>query len=155
VACPYFMPVARLEDGSFLHEARLPLGWGWNGRCTAPGHDETVPSQNELQEFCNLGYAKGCSRLPQERAWDSVRFGARTVGGNEKTRSGGRVQVRYVCERDHLPAEHGTIEFDLSKPGQRCDQRHPDSRVQRMAECFLAAYMEKRKRRELPSELAS
>jgi len=149
------MPVARLEDGSFLHEARLPLGWGWNGRCTAPGHDETVPTQNELQEFCNLGYAKGCSRLPQERAWDSVRFGARTVGGNEKTRSGGRVQIRYVCERDHLPAEHGTIEFELSEPGQRCDQRHPDSRVQRMAECFLAAYMEKRKRREPPSELAS
>src|ERR1700722_4485143 len=148
------MPVARLEDGSFLHEARLPLGWGWNGRCTAPGHDE-VPSQNELQEFCNLGYAKGCSRLPQERAWDSVRFGARTVGGDEKTGSGPRVQVRYVCERDHLPAEHGTIEFDLSESGQRCDQRHPDTRVQRMAECFLAAYMEKRKRRELPPAVAS
>jgi hypothetical protein len=148
------MPVARLEDGSFLHETRLPLGWGWNGRCTAPGHDEAVPSQNELQEFCNLGYAKGCSRLPQERAWDSIRFGARTVGGDEKT-GRARVQIRYVCERDHLPAEHGTIEFDLSEPGQRCDRRHPDSRVQRMAECFLAAYMEKRKRREPASELAS
>ncbi len=154
MACPYFMPVARLEDGSFLHETRLPLGWGWNGRCTAPGHDE-VPSQNELQEFCNLGYAKGCSRLPQERAWDSVRFGARTVGGDEKTGSGPRVQVRYVCERDHLPAKHGTIEFDLTESGQRCDQQHPDSRVQRMAECFLAAYMEKRKRREPPSAIAS
>jgi len=141
VACPFFMPVERLETGTWLHAARLPLGCGWSGHCTAPGHESETPSQEELREFCNLGYAQGCGRLPRERAWDSVRFGARTVG------SGGRIQIRYVCERGHRPAEHGVLEFD--PVDARWEQQHRDSRVQRMAECFLELYVEKRKRQEV------
>jgi hypothetical protein len=82
VACPFFMPVEKLENGAWLHPGRLPLGCGWSGQCTAPGHAGEVPSQEELREFCNLGYAEGCGRLPRERAWDSVRFAARTVSGD-------------------------------------------------------------------------
>lgn len=141
MACPFFMPVERLETGTWLHAARLPLGCGWSGHCTAPGHESETPSQEELREFCNLGYAQGCGRLPRERAWDSVRFGARTVG------SGGRIQIRYVCERGHRPAEHGVLEFD--PVDARWEQQHRDSRVQRMAECFLELYVEKRKRQEV------
>jgi hypothetical protein len=153
VACPFFMPVEKLENGSWMHVQRLPLGCGWSGHCTAPGHEDHVPSQEELQEYCNLGYAAGCGQLPQERAWDSVRFGARTACSDEKDLNGGHIQIRYVCERDHRPVEHGTLRFDATTT--RWEERHSDLRVQRMAECFLASYLEKRKKREAHAPLAS
>jgi len=140
VACPFFLPIEKLENGTWLHAGRLPLGGGWSGQCTAPGHEGEVPSQEELREFCNLGYAEGCGRLPRERVWDSVRFATRIMGSCGG--SGGRIQVRYVCERGHRPAEHGTLEFDLEEA--RWVEFHRDGRVQRMAECFLESYLEKR-----------
>jgi hypothetical protein len=147
VACPFFMPTEKLANGSWLHAGRLPLGCGWSGQCTAPGHQGESPSQEELREFCNLGYAEGCGRLPRERAWDSVRFAARTVGSEEKNGTGGRIQLRYICERGHRPAEHGLLVFDRAEA--RWEQKHRDSRVQRMAECFLESYVERMKRRDL------
>ena len=146
MACPFFMPIAKLENGIWLHAQRLPLGCGWRGHCTAPGHEGESPSQEELQEFCNLGYANACARMPQDRAWDSVRFGIKAVcvDGQKKE----SVQLRYVCERDHHPIEHGVLEFDAA-----CDQwraRHADARVQRMAECYLATYFNKNKNRAEP-----
>jgi hypothetical protein len=152
VACPFFMPMERLENGAWLHAGRLPLGCGWSGQCTAPGHDGEAPSQEDLREFCNLGYAEGCGRLPRERVWDSVRFAARTVvaGGDG---AGGRIQVRYVCERGHRPVEHGVLEFDVAEA--RWQRPHRDSRVQRMAECFLESHLEKRKRPEVTRAAAS
>jgi len=144
VACPFFMPMEKLENGTWLHAARLPLGCGWSGQCTAPGHEGVIPSPQELQEFCNLGYAHGCGRLPRERSWDSVRFGARTVGGDGATAR--RVEVRFVCERGHLPVEYGLLEFDVAEG--RWERTHRDGRVQRLAECFLQTYMEKRKSQE-------
>ncbi len=153
MACPFFMPMQKLENGSWLHAARLPLGCGWSGHCTAPGHEGDTPSPEDLREFCNLGYAEGCQRLPRDREWDSVRFAARTACGDAKAAAGERVQVRYVCERDHLPAEHGMLEFDAAE--QRWEKRHRDDRVQRMAECFLASYVEKRKRADVIPAVAS
>lgn len=142
MACPFFMPIEKLENGTWPHAGRLPLGCGWSGQCTAPGHEGVIPSQEELQEHCNLGYAHGCGRLPLERAWDSVRFAARSFSDG-KSGIAGHIQVRYVCERGHLPAEHGLLEFDAAEA--RWQQSHRDERVQRMAECFLQTYMEKRK----------
>jgi hypothetical protein len=147
MACPFFMPVRRLENGAWLHAGRLPLGCGWSGECTAPGHEGESPSHEELRDFCNLGYAEGCGRLPRERVWDSVRFAARTVNSEEKNGTGGRIQLRYVCERGHRPAEHGTLEFYPAEA--RWGKKHRDDRVQRMAECFLESYVEKMKRRDL------
>lgn len=155
MACPYFMPEEKLKNGAWLHASRLPLGCGWSGRCTAPGHQDEIPSSNELQEFCNLGYAQACGRLPQERTWDSVRFGARTLDdgkGDGRNDTGRIIQVRFVCERDHRPAEHGMLRFDAEE--SRWEQRHHDSRVQRMAECFLDSYLEKRKKQEVTSSVA-
>jgi hypothetical protein len=146
VACPFFMPMEKMQGASWLHAARLPLGAGWSGHCTAPGHDGEIPPEDELREFCNLGYAERCRRLPPERPWDSIRFGARTLDGGVENANGGGVQIRYVCERQHLPADHGTLTFNVA--GACCEQPHPDSRLQRMAECFLASYLEKRKARE-------
>jgi hypothetical protein len=147
------MPVEKLENGNWLHSGRLPLGCGWSGRCMAPGHEGEAPTEEELREFCNLGYAEGCGRLPKERKWDSIRFGARTLTDDQSKTSGRRIQIRYVCERGHRPAEHGMLEFDASEEGW--NQCHTDSRLQRMAECFLASYLEKRKKQDVAPALAS
>jgi len=130
----------KLENGAWLHPGRLPLGCGWSGQCTAPQHEGEMPSAEELQRFCNLGYANGCRRLPAERSWDAVRFAARAANQSGKS-AGGRIQVRYVCERGHLPVEHGLLEYDPVE--KRWERGHPDRRVQSMAECFLAAQAEK------------
>lgn len=130
----------KLVNGAWQHPKRLPLGCGWSGRCTAPEHVGETPTTEELREFCNLGYAEKCFRFPRDRSWDSVRFDARTIAGAEKTESQ-RIRVRYICERGHLPADYGFLEFDPSQA--QWTRSHPDSRVQRMAECFLASYLEK------------
>lgn len=153
MACPFFMPVERFENGTWQHAARLPLGRGWSGLCTAPGHEGDAPSQEELREFCNLGYAEGCGRLPRERAWDSVRFEARAVASDGNSRNRTRIQVRYICERNHRPAEDGVLEFDPAE--MRWEPGHRDTRVQRMAECFLESYFDKRKRQEVSRAAAS
>jgi hypothetical protein len=105
----------------------------------APGHEGEVPSEAELRDSCNLGYANACARLPQDRVWDSVRFAAKPAAVN-----GSRIQVQYVCERDHRPVEHGVVIFDA--PDSRWESSHPDERVQRLAECFLQSHLEKKKR---------
>lgn len=146
MACPFFLPMEKIENGSWLHALRLPLGGGWTGQCTSPGHENEILSADELRDFCNLGYAESCGRLPKERAWDSVRFGAQVVSSTE----GGtlqRIQIRYICERAHYPVEHGALEFDFAE--SRWLERHRDPRVQRMAECFLESYLEKKTQRRI------
>lgn len=150
MACPYFMPVEKLENGSWPHPARLPLGGGWRGHCTAPGHQGELPSQDILEAFCNLGYADCCSWSPKERACDAVRFAIVPPPASGKSRSdrvaGGpsasAICVRYVCERNHVPVEHGDLEFDLQRSAWT--RPHPDARVQKMVECFLESYLKKR-----------
>ena len=148
MACPYFMPVARLESGNWPHPGRLPLGCGWNGHCTAPGHEEAVPSQDILESCCNLGYATSCGRAPAERTCDAVRF---AIAAPEKPQahskdsalSGARfLRITYVYERDHRPAGQGELEFDLAESAWI--RPHEDVRMQRMAECFLESYLKKK-----------
>jgi hypothetical protein len=140
VACPFFMPVEKLEGG-WMHAHRLPLGCGWSGKCAAPGHEGQTPSDEELRELCNLGYAARCARLPREREWDSVRFGAKAARMQEEGPAN-FIQIRYVCEREHRPAENGFLEYQpvVSK----WKQEHRNPRLQRMAECYLESWMEKR-----------
>ena len=147
------MPLHKLENGTWLHASRLPLGCGWNGQCTAPGHGGEIPSPQELRDFCNLGYAEGCGRLPRERIWDAVRFGARTLENSGKNGNAVRVQVRYVCERAHRPAQNGFLEFDVTEA--RWTKLHPDGRLQRMAECFLESHLEGRKNQSTTQAAAS
>jgi hypothetical protein len=142
VACPFFMPTDKFENGPWPHAGRLPLGSGWTGHCTASGHEGALPSPLELRD-CNLGYAANCIRLPQQRSWDSVRFSATTA--NVENTAASFIRIRYSCERDHRPVEHGALEFDSVE--SRWTQPHHDSRLQRMAECFLQSYIEKRKSR--------
>jgi hypothetical protein len=149
VACPYFMPLQKLENGSWPHPARLPLGCGWSGHCTAPGHEGQVPSQDVLESSCNLGYANSCPWAPSQRIWDSVRFavsapldsGVLTQNATDDARA--RIlRLVYACERDHLPVATGELAYDLSRAAWL--SQHEDPRVQRMAECFLDSYMKKK-----------
>jgi len=134
VACPFFMPEERF-DSDWLFPQRLPLGAGWTGTCTAPGHEGVRPSEEELTSGCNLGYAKGCSRLPAERHADAVRFAL----GEERD---GILHVLFACEREHLPAGHGELLYDAATGSWL--QSHEDARVQRMAECYVRAQRERR-----------
>jgi hypothetical protein len=153
MACPFFMPIEKLENGAWPHPARLPLGCGWSGHCTAPGHEGEIPEAETMEQSCNLGYAGSCSRLPRERVWDAVRFAiASSDEANRQqnhdfefengSKPGRIVHIVYVCERAHRPVEHGKLGFDAGGVGWL--QRHPDPRVQKMAECFLESCQAKR-----------
>ena len=147
MACPYFMPIAKLENGNWPHPARLPLGGGWSGHCTAPGHEETVPSQEVLESFCNLGYASNCRWTPPQPFCDSVRFAIATPGRKSAAHSAIAAPVRilrvtYVYERDHRPAGQGELEFDVVN--SMWLSRHPDAAIQKMAECFLETFLSRK-----------
>ena len=134
MACPFFLPQQRFEsDWPFPH--RLPLGAGWAGVCTAPRHVGARPTQDELKNGCNVGYAKGCTRLPQERHADAIRF---ALGSESK----GVQHVRFTCERGHLPAGHGELLYE--KATATWLHKHENACVQRMAECYVQIQLERR-----------
>ncbi len=141
MACPLFIPTERADDIAFPHPARLPLGASWRGRCSAPGHEQAQPSNQEL-ESCNLGYARSCPRLPKERSCDAVRFAV----AND---SGGKISLQYVFESGYLPAGYGVLEYDsLLKDWITA---HPEPRIQKLAECFMQSYLDRRNGSPTPS----
>jgi hypothetical protein len=128
------MPTEKFDGGTWMHPSRLPLGSGWRGFCTAATAHDAAPGDDQLTESCNLGYARNCSYLPADRASDAVRFAI--VRDCES-----RIILRYVCEFNHAPAGHGTLEYQLAEGTWA--QRHPDPRIQKMAECYLHSYTER------------
>lgn len=134
MACPYFMPTRKSEVALWPHPERLPLGAGWEGLCCAQGNEATPVNESELKDFCNLGYAS-CGRVPQARTADAVRFAIASDGGN-------RIGISFVFEAAHEPAGHGTLEYDTGSG--RWSQNHENPRVQKMAECYLEAYLLRR-----------
>ena len=130
MACPYFVPREILNDGSWLHPARLPLGAGFTGHCCAADEIKT-PSDSDLHQFCNLGNATTCPQLPPRRDWDAVRFSVARANLN-------RIVLCYVCELAYAPIEHGKLTFCRAE--NRWITPHADLRVQRLAECFLKTY---------------
>jgi hypothetical protein len=134
LACPFFMPIQKL-GGAWLHPSRLPLGSGWDGQCSAPGHEGAQPSEQELHEFCNLGYAAKCSRLPVERECDAVRFSVARDHGS-------RLLLWFVCETGHRPTLYGTLEYDVER--NQWMSVHSDPRIQKMLECYVQSYLQRR-----------
>jgi len=82
-----------------------------------------------------MGYAKACHRIPADRQADAVRFAL----GEERN---GVLHVLFVCERAYLPAGNGELLYD--KASKHWVQGHDNPCVQRMAECYLQAQMERR-----------
>jgi hypothetical protein len=134
VACPFFIPEERFNS-DWPFPQRLPLGAGWTGRCSAPGHEGVRPSEAELRSGCNLGYAKSCSRLPVERDADAVHFAL----GEERD---GILHVLFACEREYLPVNHGELLYVAASNSWL--RSHDDPRVQRMAECYVEVQKDRR-----------
>jgi hypothetical protein len=132
VACPFFIPTERTGEVRLPHPRRLPLGTSWRGLCSAPGHEQEVPTAIELAS-CNLGYAHDCPRLPRQRPADAVRFGV--VEG-----SGEKLRLEFVFEADHLPAGHGFLDYD--RVSKTWISPHADARLLRLAVSFLELYLE-------------
>jgi hypothetical protein len=130
LACPYFVPREIVNDGSWPHPLRLPLGAGWTGHCRASGQERT-PSDAHIREFCNLGYATSCPHLPPQRDWDAVRFSMARVGKEQ-------IAICFVCELAHAPVEHGKLNFDLAS--ETWLNPHSDPRVQTLANSYLEVY---------------
>jgi hypothetical protein len=140
--CPYFIPTHRRDDLLWPHPARLPLGAGFGGQCGAPGHCGAIPSDTELQDHCNLGYAR-CSRLPADRAADAVRFAVTREAAESLT-------IMWVLERDHAPAGHGAAE--CSRDGEKFFVAPADRRIQKQLQCFAAQYRARTPRAAPPRE---
>ena len=136
MACPFFFPTEKISIG-WPFPSRLPLGAGFTGTCRA-GKDEVTPSETELRDFCNIGYAGGCSRIPAQRCADGVRF---ALARDEES----RIVLHYVSERLHEPVEYGRLEYDCVNAKWLALMREPC--LQRQAECFLAVYLERRPRK--------
>jgi hypothetical protein len=134
LACPFFIPTERADDLALPHPARLPLGAAWRGSCGSLGHEGAVLNNREL-ESCNLGYAKSCPRLPKERACDAVRFAVARESADS-------ILLNFVFESDHLPAGHGTLQYDRAL--ENWTAPHPEPRTQRLAESFLQSYLERK-----------
>jgi len=103
--------------------------------CTAPGHENVMPCDQELKDFCNLGYPRQCSRFPADAAADAVRFCVMRDRGDV-------IELCFVFERDHLPGQFGTLEYEPVSGTWRVS--HPDERVQKMAACYLDSYLARR-----------
>jgi hypothetical protein len=104
MACPLFMPVARIDRGDWIHAPRLPLGDPYRGVCHAIEAELFEPAESDLRELCNCGYARGrCSRMPLDSP-DAVRFSVIDD-------TGGCVKITWVIEKDHAPVEFGTLEY--------------------------------------------
>lgn len=136
MACPFFFPTQRTSDIHWNFPARLPLGAGFCGTCKASS-DELVPSDTELRDFCNLGYAAQCAKLPADRPADCVRF---SIADDQGT----RILLHFVLERDHAPVEWGKLEFDVA--AQRWFSSLANGLLQRQAESYLSVYMERKPR---------
>jgi hypothetical protein len=134
VACPFFYPVERSFAIGWAFPARLPLGAGYCGTCRA-GDVEATPTDLELRDFCNLGNASECGRMPVDRQADCVRF---ALSRDE----GSKIVFQYVYERKHEPVSHGIVEYDCI--AHQWIVPLSDEIVQRQAECFLFSYLERR-----------
>jgi hypothetical protein len=134
MACPYFIPTEKFEDGAWPHRTRLPLGGAWRGLCTASRDQQIVPSDDQLRQFCNLGYAAQCPQLPAERRYDALRF---SVARDRDQ----RIDIYFVLEAGHRPGAHGVLKYDSA--AGRWAVPHPDPRIQAMAACYLESYFER------------
>ena len=104
MACPFFLPVRRLDSGGWNPAPRLPLGDAYGGSCQALVTAPFEPPEAIQRDLCNSGYARGrCSRFPDNGAADAVRFSV--IGDHD-----GRVTLVYILEKDHAPLEHGLMD---------------------------------------------
>jgi hypothetical protein len=140
VACPFFAPSRRLEIAGWIRPPRLPLGDSFGGACHAHPADIVEPPEARQRELCNCGYARGrCDRFPLDSAGDAVRF---SITGETRN----RLVVVYVVEKDHAPAEFGTLEYTWVNDvdGAHLDGPPIGEVLSQQARAFLESYLRRR-----------
>ena len=134
MACPYFFPTARLDNGSWVIPPRVPLGDAQTGECRANAIP-FQPDEAHLRDACNCGYGRlGCERFPADAACDAVRFHV----GEE---SGALIRIQYVFEKDSWPAGHGMLDYSLAAREIRGTE---DAILARQAEAFVESYVRRK-----------
>ena len=140
------MPVEKLENGS----GRILRGclWVGDGAGTAPlpgmkanFRRRTFWKHSAIWATPHCRWAAARARLGCG-AIRRIRSAVRSQASADADVAAHVLRLRYVCERDHRPVEHGDLEFDLSQA--TWVRRHDDARVQKMAECFLESYLKKK-----------
>ena len=138
MACPFFVPSRRLEIAGWVRPPRFPLGDPFSGACHARPAEIVEPTEARQRELCNCGYARTrCDRFPGDGAADAVRFSV-TEDAPE------RVLVVYIVEKDHAPAEHGTLEYSVDDA--RLDGPVISDVLAQQARAFLESYLSRRAR---------
>lgn len=141
MACVFFLPVAPLDRGDWIHAPRLPLGEPYRGVCHVTPGEPFEPSESDQRTLCNCGYARGpCNRIPAD-APDAVRFSV-------VDDSCGRIQITWVIEKDHWPVEFGTVGYEAGKLWLE------NSTLAAQAMAFIRSYLEE-SRGEFASTTAS
>ena len=139
MACPYFYPTERLGSKLWPHPSRLPLGGGFRGLCHARPGEQFSPDELRLRDCCNLGYAgPQCECFPGGAPADAIRF---SLGGDDD----GIVTIYYAREKDHLPLEHGALQFDARRRAMLAPPA--DLFLRRQAEVYAESYLLSRPRR--------
>ena len=129
-----------LDQGPWENPPRLPLGDPYYGNCVALPADLFAAPEAVQRALCNCGYVRGsCVRFPGDAVADAVRF---SVQAGAK----GRVRMIYVLEKDHVPVEHGEMEYDASS--KELTGRHASVPVEAQARAFAESYL---RRRESPA----
>jgi len=130
------MPLRRLEITGWVRPPRFPLGDSFGGACHARPSEVIEPPEAHQRELCNCGYARTrCDRFPGGDAADAVRFSVTAETPN-------RLSVVYVVEKDHAPAEFGTLEY-LIADARLNGPQISDVLVQQ-ARAFLESYLSRR-----------
>ena len=150
MACPYFMPVAKLENGA----GRIPPG------CPSDVVGADIARHPATKDSCLTGQCSNPSAtsdtpvaaLVARRTRRGMRSGSRfqrpPISTREKSlqdvlmsRSVRFASSTFASAR-HLPVSHGELEFDLLQASWL--HKHDDLRMQKMAECFLESYLKKK-----------
>jgi hypothetical protein len=136
VACPFFVPSRRLEIAGWVRPPRFPLGDPFGGACHAQPAEIVEPPEARQRELCNCGYARGrCDRFPGGSAADAVRFSVTDD-------SPSRLLLVYVVEKDHAPAEFGTLQYAIDDA--RLEAPDISDILVQQARAFLESYLSRR-----------
>jgi hypothetical protein len=135
MACPYFYPVARLDNREWTVAPRWPLGDAYRGECRA-GEEPFQPDEKLERETCNVGYGRGCcGNFPDESDADAARF---HITGD----SGAALSVQYIFEKGWWPLRHGVMEY--SSATKSFTDAPPDLILGRQASAFAESYLRRR-----------
>ena len=132
MSCPYFYPVARLEEDTWAVPPRLPLGDAYVGECRA-GAEAYRPEDTLMRSSCNTGYARAfCERFPHDARADAVRF-------NIASDEGDGIRLQYIFEKECWPVDHGELRYSVS--AHAFTSAPADEIVRRQATVFLESYL--------------